>query len=119
MTIALYAWDTPNGRKISVALEEMGLPYGVTAVDITLQEKHLRLLQALCGQAARHSRRWCRTLIQPLQEILVPFLQTRFQLSHGDTLRQRVEARDSAPRTQGQTAPCAQAPRTGVACRRT
>ncbi|RYF54578.1 MAG: glutathione S-transferase, partial [Comamonadaceae bacterium] len=27
MTIELYAWDTPNGRKISVALEEMQLPY--------------------------------------------------------------------------------------------
>jgi glutathione S-transferase len=25
--IQLYAWDTPNGRKISVALEEMALPY--------------------------------------------------------------------------------------------
>jgi GST-like protein len=34
MTIALYAWNTPNGRKISVALEEMGLPYTVHPVDI-------------------------------------------------------------------------------------
>lgn len=25
MPIALYTWNTPNGRKISVALEEMGL----------------------------------------------------------------------------------------------
>ena len=25
----LYAFDTPDGRKISVALEEMGLPYEV------------------------------------------------------------------------------------------
>ena len=25
MTIQLHAFDTPNGRKISVALEEMGL----------------------------------------------------------------------------------------------
>ncbi len=33
--IQLYAWDTPNGRKISVALEEMGLPYRVESVDIT------------------------------------------------------------------------------------
>ena len=29
MTIDLYTWNTPNGRKISVALEEMGLPYKV------------------------------------------------------------------------------------------
>ena len=34
MTIQLYAFDTPNGRKISVALEEMGLPYDVHIVDI-------------------------------------------------------------------------------------
>ena len=29
-----YVFDTPNGRKISVALEEMGLPYTVRVVDI-------------------------------------------------------------------------------------
>ena len=34
VTIQLYAFDTPNGRKISVALEEMGLPYEVRIVDI-------------------------------------------------------------------------------------
>ena len=34
MSIELYAWDTPNGRKISVALEEMGLPYTVHPVNI-------------------------------------------------------------------------------------
>lgn len=33
--IALHTYDTPNGRKISVALEEMGLPYVVHVVDIT------------------------------------------------------------------------------------
>lgn len=34
MSIALHAFDTPNGRKISVALEEMALPYSVKIVDI-------------------------------------------------------------------------------------
>ena len=34
MPIQLYAFDTPNGRKISVALEEMNLPYDVHVVDI-------------------------------------------------------------------------------------
>ena len=34
MTIQLHAFDTPNGRKISVALEEMGLAYEVHIVDI-------------------------------------------------------------------------------------
>jgi GSH-dependent disulfide-bond oxidoreductase len=34
MTLQLYAFDTPNGRKITVALEEMGLPYTTHVVDI-------------------------------------------------------------------------------------
>jgi GST-like protein len=37
--IDLHAFDTPNGRKISVALEEMGLPYRVHVVDITKGEQ--------------------------------------------------------------------------------
>ena len=32
--IRLYAWHTPNGRKISVMLEETGLPYGIVKVDL-------------------------------------------------------------------------------------
>lgn len=32
--IDLYYWPTPNGWKISAALEDMGLPYAVHAVDI-------------------------------------------------------------------------------------
>ena len=39
MTIQLHTFDTPNGRKISVALEEMGLPYTVHTVDITQDEQ--------------------------------------------------------------------------------
>ena len=39
MTIQLHTWDTPNGRKISVALEEMGLPYSVHPVDISNGEQ--------------------------------------------------------------------------------
>lgn len=37
--ITLYTYNTPNGRKISVALEEMGLPYAVKVVDITKGEQ--------------------------------------------------------------------------------
>jgi GSH-dependent disulfide-bond oxidoreductase len=40
LPIQLYAFDTPNGRKISVLLEEMGLPYEVHVVDITKGEQH-------------------------------------------------------------------------------
>jgi GST-like protein len=32
--ITLYTWSTPNGRKISIALEEMGLDYEVHPVDL-------------------------------------------------------------------------------------
>ena len=37
--IELHTWNTPNGRKISVALEEMGLPYTVHPVDISKDEQ--------------------------------------------------------------------------------
>ncbi len=33
--IDLYFWPTPNGWKVSIALEEMGLPYRLRLVDIT------------------------------------------------------------------------------------
>jgi GST-like protein len=32
--IDLYTWSTPNGRKVSIMLEETGLPYDVHAIDI-------------------------------------------------------------------------------------
>ena len=38
--IALHTYNTPNGRKISVALEEMGLSYTVQVVDITKGQQH-------------------------------------------------------------------------------
>jgi GST-like protein len=37
--IDLYTWTTPNGRKISIALEELGLPYTAHAVDISKDEQ--------------------------------------------------------------------------------
>jgi GST-like protein len=39
MTIELHTWNPPNGRKISVALEEMGLPYKVFPVNISKGEQ--------------------------------------------------------------------------------
>jgi GST-like protein len=32
--IDLYFWDTPNGQKISIALEELGLQYRIVPIDI-------------------------------------------------------------------------------------
>jgi len=37
--IKLYTWVTPNGRKISIALEEMGLAYENIAIDITKDDQ--------------------------------------------------------------------------------
>ena len=39
MTIALYTWPTPNGRKVSIALEELGLDYRAHAVNIGKDEQ--------------------------------------------------------------------------------
>lgn len=32
--IDLYTWTTPNGRKVSILLEELGVPYGVHSINI-------------------------------------------------------------------------------------
>jgi GST-like protein len=37
--IDLYTWTTPNGRKASILLEELGLPYTAHAVDISKDEQ--------------------------------------------------------------------------------
>lgn len=39
MTIELYTWSTPNGRKASIALEEMGLDYSVHPINIGKDEQ--------------------------------------------------------------------------------
>ncbi|KAG5359591.1 Disulfide-bond oxidoreductase YfcG [Yarrowia sp. C11] len=40
MTLTLYTFPTPNGHKISIALELLGLPYKVETVDIKNGEQH-------------------------------------------------------------------------------
>jgi GSH-dependent disulfide-bond oxidoreductase len=37
--IDLYTWTTPNGRKVSILLEELELPYSVHPIDITKDEQ--------------------------------------------------------------------------------
>ena len=38
--IQLYTAATPNGRKVSIALEELGVPYEVHAIDLAAEEQH-------------------------------------------------------------------------------
>ena len=37
--IEFYTWSTPNGRKVSIMLEETGLPYTAHAIDISKDEQ--------------------------------------------------------------------------------
>ena len=37
--IDLYSWTTPNGRKVSILLEELGVPYTVHSIDISKDEQ--------------------------------------------------------------------------------
>ena len=37
--IDLFTWKTPNGRKVSIMLEETGLPYTVKPIDISAGEQ--------------------------------------------------------------------------------
>jgi len=37
--IDFYTWSTPNGRKVSIMLEEIGAPYKVHSIDITKNEQ--------------------------------------------------------------------------------
>jgi len=38
--IDFYTWSTPNGRKVSILLEELGLEYNTHAVDITAGDQN-------------------------------------------------------------------------------
>ena len=37
--IDLYTWHTPNGRKVSIMLEETGIPYNVFSINIAKDEQ--------------------------------------------------------------------------------
>lgn len=39
--IELYTWGTPNGQKISIALEELDLPYTVHPIDLMADAQNL------------------------------------------------------------------------------
>jgi GST-like protein len=46
--IDLYTWSTPNGRKVSVMLEETGLPYTAHPVDIGKGQQFTPEYVAIC-----------------------------------------------------------------------
>jgi GSH-dependent disulfide-bond oxidoreductase len=45
--IDLFTWTTPNGRKVSILLEELGVPYAVHPVDIEKGEQHAAAFLAI------------------------------------------------------------------------
>jgi GSH-dependent disulfide-bond oxidoreductase len=38
--IQLYTWGTPNGKKVSIMIEEIGIPYEVHPVDLAHGDQH-------------------------------------------------------------------------------
>jgi GST-like protein len=44
----LYTWTTPNGRKVSIMLEECGLPYRVHAINIGQNDQFKPEFVAIC-----------------------------------------------------------------------
>jgi GST-like protein len=46
--IDLYTWSTPNGRKVSIMLEELGLPYTVHPIDIGKGDQFTPAFVAIC-----------------------------------------------------------------------
>ena len=60
MTLTLYTAATPNGYKVSVALEELGLPYEVRKLDLMAGEQKQPWFLDICPTAA--SRRSSMTV---------------------------------------------------------
>ena len=49
--IDFYTWSTPNGRKVSILLEELALDYRVHAIDITKGDQHSEEFLAINSNA--------------------------------------------------------------------
>ena len=43
----LYTWPTPNGRKISILLEELNTPYNVIPINISKEEQFSKKFSAI------------------------------------------------------------------------
>ena len=46
--IKLYSWSTPNGRKVSILLEELGVNYTVYPINLNKQEQLNESYQKIC-----------------------------------------------------------------------
>jgi GST-like protein len=46
--IDLYTWTTPNGRKVSILLEETALPYWTIPIDLSKDEQKSAQFTAIC-----------------------------------------------------------------------
>ena len=55
--IELYTWGTPNGQKVSVTLEEMGIPYNVHAVNLAKNEQKTPEFLAINPNGRSNGRR--------------------------------------------------------------
>ena len=52
--INLYTWSTPNGRKISILLEELEVKYGNESLEIGFNSRYLiDITQQIHGETAR------------------------------------------------------------------
>jgi hypothetical protein len=52
--IHLYTAQTPNGIKVSMLLEELGLPYKVTAIELSQNTQKVRQDEDFCMKCPRH-----------------------------------------------------------------
>ena len=109
--IDLYTWTTPNGRKVSILLEELGVPYTAKAVDITQGEQHRPEFLAISPNnriPAIVDHDSGLTLMESGAILL--YLADKHGAIHGPGNRRRAMARgrvahvaDGRPRTHGRT----------------
>ena len=55
--IDLYTWPTPNGRKISILLEELEIPYNIQENQI---HHYQELLQEKINQSVKKAQNNCQ-----------------------------------------------------------
>ena len=59
--IDLYTWTTPNGRKVSIMLEETGLPYRVHPINLGQGDQLTDTFRAINPESAHSGDRRSRS----------------------------------------------------------